>query len=169
MRGRVPAVCLASLPPPAAWTDLPLRTCFRPPTSYLAFPSLPCGRPYRGHPNDHHRDNNNNADNDNNNNNGDNTDNANVNGGGDNGAGIDFLFHMFFLVRYSKALEEGSFRGRPADFLWMLLLGGGLLTAVAPWVNVQFLGSSLTFMMVSRCSFACCLVLGSSLTFMMVR
>ncbi|KAG2428294.1 hypothetical protein HXX76_010444 [Chlamydomonas incerta] len=62
--------------------------------------------------------------------------------------GLDFVFHMFFLIKYCKSLEEGSFRGRSADFLWMLLFGGGLLTALAPWVNIQFLGSSLTFMMV---------------------
>jgi len=37
--------------------------------------------------------------------------------------GLDFVFHMFFLVKYSKSLEEGSFRGRSADFLWMLLFG----------------------------------------------
>ena len=30
---------------------------------------------------------------------------------------------MFFLVKYCKMLEEGSFRGRSADFLWMLLFG----------------------------------------------
>ena len=30
---------------------------------------------------------------------------------------------MFFLIKYSKALEEGSFRGRSADFLWMLVFG----------------------------------------------
>eukprot|EP00955_Chlamydomonas_euryale_P033685 349608-Chlamydomonas_euryale.AAC.16 len=42
----------------------------------------------------------------------------------------------------------GSFRGRTADFLWMLLLGGALMSAAAPYVEVQFLGSSLTFMMV---------------------
>ncbi|KAK9819602.1 hypothetical protein WJX72_000162 [[Myrmecia] bisecta] len=62
--------------------------------------------------------------------------------------GLDFVFHMFFLVKYSKALEEGSFRGRSADFMWMLLFGGTLLTIIAPFVNIQFLGSSLTFMMV---------------------
>lgn len=62
--------------------------------------------------------------------------------------GLDFVFHMFFLIKYSKSLEEGSFRGRSADFLWMLLFGGALLTALAPFVNIQFLGSSLTFMMV---------------------
>lgn len=37
--------------------------------------------------------------------------------------GIDFFFHMFFLVRYSRMLEEGSFRGRTADFLVLLLYG----------------------------------------------
>ena len=30
---------------------------------------------------------------------------------------------MFFLVKYCKALEEGSFRNRSADFLWMLVFG----------------------------------------------
>ena len=33
------------------------------------------------------------------------------------------MFHMFFLVKYCKALEEGSFRNRSADFLWMLVFG----------------------------------------------
>ncbi|KAF8072587.1 DER2.1 [Scenedesmus sp. PABB004] len=55
---------------------------------------------------------------------------------------------MFFLVKYCKSLEEGSFRGRSADFLWMLLFGGALLTSLAPFVAIEFLGSSLTFMMV---------------------
>ena len=41
-------------------------------------------------------------------------------------AGLDFVFHMFFLVKYSKSLEEGSFRGRSADFLWMLMFGAPL-------------------------------------------
>ena len=99
-------------------------------------------------------------------------------------AGLDFVFHMFFLIKYSKSLEEGSFRGRSADFLWMLLIGqpafhlhlpapmymkppsylpilrlftcragGAVLTCCAPFVNIQFLGSSLTFMMVSCCSY----------------
>ena len=42
----------------------------------------------------------------------------------------------------------GSFRGRTADFLWMLIFGGALLTALAPFTSIEFLGSSLTFMMV---------------------
>ena len=62
--------------------------------------------------------------------------------------GLDFLFHMFFLARYCRLLEEGSFRNRTADFFYMLVFGGVLLTSCAPFVNIQFLGSSLTFMMV---------------------
>eukprot|EP00037_Helgoeca_nana_P012368 m.112135 g.112135 ORF g.112135 m.112135 type:complete len:254 (+) comp21406_c0_seq1:35-796(+) len=61
---------------------------------------------------------------------------------------IDFIFHMFFLVRYCKMLEEGSFRGRGADFLYMLLLGAIAITIIGPFVQVYFLGSSLTFMLV---------------------
>lgn len=61
---------------------------------------------------------------------------------------LDFIFHMYFLVRYCRLLEEGSFRGRTADFIWMLLFGWALMTAVAPFVSIHFLGSSLTFMMV---------------------
>lgn len=114
---------------------------------------------------------------------------------------IDFFFHMFFLTRYAKMLEEGplllstvaiclqlqqgicsfagtrslyaccvvrnyectysyllrngasfatagSFRGRSADFLWMLIFGGFVMCCIAPFVNIHFLGSSLTFMMV---------------------
>jgi len=60
----------------------------------------------------------------------------------------DFLFHMFFLVRYSRALEEGAFRGRTADFLFMVLFGALVMLILAPLIGLQFLGSSLTFMMV---------------------
>ena len=33
------------------------------------------------------------------------------------------------------------------------IAGAGMLTLIAPWVNIQFLGSSLTFMMVRTCLF----------------
>lgn len=62
--------------------------------------------------------------------------------------GIDFVFHMYFLCRYSRLLEENSFRGRTADFVWMLFLGALVMLGIAPFVSVHFLGSSLTFMMV---------------------
>ncbi|CAA6668718.1 unnamed protein product [Spirodela intermedia] len=72
---------------------------------------------------------------------------------------LDFLFHMFFLARYCKLLEENSFRGRTADFFYMLLFGATILTVIvflggmipyvsASFANVLFLSNSLTFMMV---------------------
>lgn len=61
---------------------------------------------------------------------------------------LDFLFHMFFLYRYCKMLEMHSFRGRTADFLYMILFGATLLLAVSPLTTIEFLGPSLTFMMV---------------------
>lgn len=76
---------------------------------------------------------------------------------------LDFLFHMFFLARYCKLLEENSFRGRTADFFYMLLFGASLLTVIVliggmiPYVSesfarIIFLSNSLTFMMVSFCN-----------------
>eukprot|EP01117_Protostelium_nocturnum_P000852 TRINITY_DN1111_c0_g1_i1.p1 TRINITY_DN1111_c0_g1~~TRINITY_DN1111_c0_g1_i1.p1 ORF type:complete len:237 (-),score=26.53 TRINITY_DN1111_c0_g1_i1:43-753(-) len=71
--------------------------------------------------------------------------------------GINFLFHMFFLVRHSRLLEEGSFRGRTADFLFMYIFGGVLLilldtfTYVSPLLarfKVMFLAPCLAFMVV---------------------
>jgi len=61
---------------------------------------------------------------------------------------IDFLFHMYFLVRYCRLLEDGDFRGRTAHFVLMLLFGVMMILGVAPFVSVHFLGSSLTFMFV---------------------
>lgn len=46
--------------------------------------------------------------------------------------GLDFLFHMFFLSRYCRLLEEGSFRGRTADFLYMLIFGACSFLARTP-------------------------------------
>lgn len=41
---------------------------------------------------------------------------------------------MIFLVRYSRLLEESSFRGRVADFTMMILFGG---TCVAYHTNLH--------------------------------
>lgn len=64
--------------------------------------------------------------------------------------GLDFFFHIFFLVRYSRNLEDGCFRGRSADFFFMLLFGAVILILVTVLfsIPIHFLGSSLTFMMV---------------------
>jgi Derlin-2/3 len=61
---------------------------------------------------------------------------------------LDWLFHMFFLVRYCRALEEGNYRNRSADFLYMIILGSLILLVISPLIQLQFLGSSLTAMMV---------------------
>ncbi|EYC32044.1 hypothetical protein Y032_0003g1369 [Ancylostoma ceylanicum] len=42
--------------------------------------------------------------------------------------GFSFMFNMIFTYRYCMMLEEGSFRGRRADFVYMFLLGGGLMS-----------------------------------------
>lgn len=62
---------------------------------------------------------------------------------------INFIFHMFFLVRYCKMLEDGSFRGRSADFFWMLFIGSVLLLSMTfVMEDILFLGPALSFMMV---------------------
>ncbi len=45
-------------------------------------------------------------------------------------------------------LEEGDFRGRTANFVFMLLFGIINMTFFASWAELNFLGSALTFMMV---------------------
>jgi len=60
--------------------------------------------------------------------------------------GLNFLFHFLFLYRYSRNLEEGSFRGRRADFVFFFLFGMGILTIAAFFVNIIFLGNALNLM-----------------------
>lgn len=65
---------------------------------------------------------------------------------------LDFVFHMYFVVRYCRLLEEGSFRGRTADFLFMMIYGAVMMllfTALVSTFNkIKFLGHPLSFMMV---------------------
>jgi Derlin-2/3 len=66
---------------------------------------------------------------------------------------IDFLMNMFFLVRYSRSLEEETFRGRTADYVWMLLVGAVFMVVCMsplPFMphKQSFLGGSLVFMMI---------------------
>lgn len=49
--------------------------------------------------------------------------------------GFGFFFNMLFVFRYCRMLEEGSFRGRKADFVFMFLFGGVLMT-VSFWILV---------------------------------
>ncbi|CAK8676653.1 derlin-2-like [Clavelina lepadiformis] len=61
---------------------------------------------------------------------------------------FNFFFNMLFLYRYCRMLEEGSFRGRTADFVFMFILGGTAMTLVAFFVNLVFLGQAFTIMLV---------------------
>jgi len=36
--------------------------------------------------------------------------------------GFNFLFNIIFTYRYCRMLEEGSFRGRPADFFFYVFV-----------------------------------------------
>nr|CAB3237434.1 derlin-2-like [Phallusia mammillata] len=62
--------------------------------------------------------------------------------------GFNFLFNMIFLYRYCRMLEEGSFRGRTGDFVFMFLLGGTVMCVVGLFVNLVFLGQAFTIMLV---------------------
>lgn len=62
--------------------------------------------------------------------------------------GFTFLFNLIFTYRYCRMLEEGSFRGRPADFLFMFLFGASLMVVIAFFVNLLFLGHAFTIMLV---------------------
>lgn len=62
--------------------------------------------------------------------------------------GFNFLFNIIFTYRYCRMLEEGSFRGRPADFLYMFIFGGFVMILIAMFVNLLFLGQAFTIMLV---------------------
>lgn len=65
---------------------------------------------------------------------------------------LDFLFHIYFVIRYCRLLEEGPFRGRTAEFIFMLLFGAAcmlvLVVVFHGMANIKFLGHPLAFMMV---------------------
>ncbi|XP_011724420.2 derlin-2 isoform X4 [Macaca nemestrina] len=52
------------------------------------------------------------------------------------------------IYRYCRMLEEGSFRGRTADFVFMFLFGGFLMTLFGLFVSLVFLGQAFTIMLV---------------------
>ncbi|CAB0029719.1 unnamed protein product [Trichogramma brassicae] len=62
--------------------------------------------------------------------------------------GFNFFFNMIFTYRYCRMLEEGSFRGKTADFVMMFLFGGVCMIIFAMFVNLLFLGHAFTIMLV---------------------
>jgi Derlin-2/3 len=65
--------------------------------------------------------------------------------------GFDFFYHLCFLVRYSRMLEENSFGGRRggrAGYVVLLLFAATLLLILSPVTAQPFLGSPLAFVLV---------------------
>ncbi|BEJ12552.1 hypothetical protein CspHIS471_0210120 [Cutaneotrichosporon sp. HIS471] len=61
---------------------------------------------------------------------------------------LDLCFHLFFVMRYSRLLEENSFSNRRADYVWLLVLIMLFLLALSPLITMPFLSSSLAFALV---------------------
>ncbi|CAJ0930358.1 unnamed protein product, partial [Mesorhabditis belari] len=62
--------------------------------------------------------------------------------------GFSFFFNIVFTYRYCQMLEEGSFRGRRVDFVYMFLLGSTFMIVCAIFFQILFLGHAFTMMMV---------------------
>lgn len=56
---------------------------------------------------------------------------------------LDLLFHVFFLQRYSRLLEESSGRS-PAYFSWLLFYAMSSLLILSPFLSLPFLGQALS-------------------------
>ncbi|KAL7418148.1 Derlin [Mrakia frigida] len=61
---------------------------------------------------------------------------------------MEFLIHLFFIMRYSRLLEENSYANRRADFLWLLIVCSAMLLLISPLFTVPFLSGSLAFALV---------------------
>lgn len=73
--------------------------------------------------------------------------------------GWRFFIRLYYMAGYSKELEERVFRGRTADYCYMILFGAMVMTcivmigSIVPYVSEKFVGIyflsySLIFMMV---------------------
>lgn len=56
---------------------------------------------------------------------------------------LDLLFHVYFLQRYARLLEESSGRS-PAHFSWLLVYSMAFLLILSPLVSMPFLGHPLS-------------------------
>ncbi|KAF1983410.1 putative ER-associated proteolytic system protein Der1 [Aulographum hederae CBS 113979] len=56
---------------------------------------------------------------------------------------LDLVFHVFFLQRYSRLLEESSGRS-PAHFSWLLAYASVFLLCISPLFSIAFLGQGLS-------------------------
>ncbi|ORY85540.1 putative ER-associated proteolytic system protein Der1 [Protomyces lactucae-debilis] len=57
---------------------------------------------------------------------------------------VDFLFHLFFMSRYCRMLEE-SYARRTLDFAWLMGIAAAGLILLSPFARDPYLGSALSF------------------------
>jgi len=62
--------------------------------------------------------------------------------------GFSFLIHMLFLVRYGQSLEQTTFSGRTADFVFFLLFGSFFLLFISYFMSFKILGMPLIMMII---------------------
>lgn len=60
---------------------------------------------------------------------------------------LEFVFHMYFLMRYCRLLEENSFRGRTSDFVFMLFLSALFMTVRVFFFKYNICRSFLSFIL----------------------
>lgn len=58
--------------------------------------------------------------------------------------GFSFLFNIIFTYRHCQILEDGSFRDRTSDFVFMFLFGAVFMIICACFVHLLFLGHAFT-------------------------
>ncbi|GFH19718.1 derlin, partial [Haematococcus lacustris] len=56
---------------------------------------------------------------------------------------LNFVVHMLWVLQYSAPLEQQTYQFEPADYVWMLIIVGGLCTAVAAPLEYLFNGIPL--------------------------
>ncbi|GHJ89671.1 hypothetical protein NliqN6_6073 [Naganishia liquefaciens] len=61
---------------------------------------------------------------------------------------FDLAYHLFFMMRYSRLLEENSYSNNRADYLCLMAFNAIILMALSPFLPFPFLSSSLAFSLV---------------------
>ncbi|CED83189.1 Predicted membrane protein [Phaffia rhodozyma] len=61
---------------------------------------------------------------------------------------INFVMRLFFIMRYSRLLEENSYANRKADYLWLLIVCSLFLLLISPLFTIPILSGSLAFALV---------------------
>eukprot|EP01084_Bolivina_argentea_P123508 218870_1 len=61
---------------------------------------------------------------------------------------LNLFLQMFFFLSYTARLENETFAGKTADYVWMIILTTSFLLIVAVIMNIQFLTTQFGFMLI---------------------